>query len=203
VFASCSGAVIDNFYPNKGQYNEQQGQLQSLDVRDKIVALTVGGNDVHFADVMLACISPENCAGLDSLVSLRISVVRSRLGELYSNMLAAAPRAQIYVVGYPHLFARRITLSCRAQGLLNSEVRWLNGKVDDLNAASKFAISGIDNARLHFVDTTTAFQGGEACSDSHLFMNEAVLSPDIRYSFHPTAAGQLMLAGRLARAVRG
>jgi hypothetical protein len=201
VFVACSGAFVRNFYPGKGQWNEK-GQLEHLNVHDKIVAFTVGGNDIGFPEWMALCLTvAANCQLNDRFVTDSIDALEPQLASLYTEVLSAAPRAQIYVLGYPHLFSEKIALRCRV-GLQLAESRWINGKVDDLNAAIKDAIDENDNARLHYVNTTTAFQGGEACSAKSQFMNEVVALPDPRYSFHPTADGQMALAARLAHAVR-
>jgi lysophospholipase L1-like esterase len=201
VFVACSGALVENFHAGRGQWSETEGQLQHLDVRDKIVAFTIGGNDIGFPEMMKLCLTvAANCQLNDPLVKAAIAELEPRLASLYTEVLSEAPRAQVFVLGYPHLFSEKIALRCRV-GLQPAESRWVNAKVDELNAAIKDAIEENDNARLHYVDTTTAFQGGEACSAKSQFMNE-IVPQHLEYSFHPTADGQSLLAARLAHAVR-
>lgn len=175
--------------------------MQHLDARDKLVAFTLGGNDIQFVPTMTLCLAAGNCQLNDPLITSLISRAEPRLASVYTEVLSAAPRAQVYVLGYPHLFPTK-KIAKRCVGLQLSETRWFNQKVDKLNAVIQRGVMTTNNARLHYVDTTAAFSGGEACSPSHLFMNE--IDPvHPRYSFHPTTAGQLMLAAALAHAVRG
>jgi lysophospholipase L1-like esterase len=200
-FVACSGAKIANFYPGKGQYNETAGQLSALSSKTKLVALTIGGNDVQFAPLLATCAAVANCQFYDPVVSSLIKHTGPRLTALYKEILQRAPNAQIYILGYPHLVANKVSLSCRAQQLTNLEAQWINAKTDLLDEAIKDAVSGISSPRMRYVDTTTAFAQGEACSTTHQFVNE--LTPaHIEYSFHPTKAGQLLLASRLAHVVR-
>jgi hypothetical protein len=69
--ASCSGAVTaDVTSPNPVQANEP-AQVDHLNQFTQVVTLTMGGNDVGFADVAAHCIVPGmNCAGYLTLNDL-------------------------------------------------------------------------------------------------------------------------------------
>jgi hypothetical protein len=87
----------------------------------------------------------------------------------------------------------------------------MNDMEDLLNESSWDAIRSIKSKRLHFVDTTNAFAGGELCTGPSplaikpkpvpVYMN-GVIKNHLEYSFHPTAGGQAMLALRLLHAVK-
>ena len=65
----------------------------------------------------------------------------------------------------------------------------------------KATITSVNSPRLKFVDDTKIFAGKEACSSSSADVNGINLA-HTEYSFHPTAAGQALMASTLATAVR-
>ncbi|MEJ1731319.1 hypothetical protein SMA90_33855, partial [Escherichia coli] len=64
VLIACSGAVIDDLYLPHGEHRTADGevwpsQLEQLDQLEgpiDAVLLSIGGNDVGFADIIKACI---------------------------------------------------------------------------------------------------------------------------------------------------
>lgn len=203
TFAACSGAKIANFYPGKGQYNEP-GQLSSLlDKSVSLISATVGGNDVQFKQTLIACMDGAACQiALDGPTRLLIGHTIPRLKKLYKDILAAAPPStQTYVLGYPHFFSSSPSLLCNL--LDQTEALWMNSMEDLLNEGIARAIAQINSPKLHYVDTTYAFAGGELCSSSQPIYMNGFIGANWEYSFHPTAAGQAQLASALANAVRG
>jgi lysophospholipase L1-like esterase len=202
---ACSGANIANFYPGKGQYNEKQGQLDelgSLNTNVSLVSLTVGGNDVEFRRILTTCVAIDACEiPLDLPTIWLIDKTVSRLGALYQAILAKAPHAQVYILGYPHFFSPHPSFYCN--GIDFTEAHWITAMEDRLNRGISSTINRLHNSRLHYVDTSSAFAGGELCSASHPVYMNGIIAAHMEYSFHPTAAGQQRLADVLARAVRG
>lgn len=84
VFAACSFAFIANFYTGQGQWGEK-GQLENLTAQHRLVALTVGGNDIGFVGWMALCIGSANCQLNDPLVRVLIANTQPRLAKLYGT----------------------------------------------------------------------------------------------------------------------
>ena len=195
-FVACSGATIADFYPGKGQYGEP-GQLSALTSQTKLVTLTVGGNDVKFADIAASCVVLPDCAATDD-VATRALIAHTipRLRALYQDVLLRAPRATIYVLGYPRFSSERPSLLCNGIGSL--EARWISRMEDLLNAGIQRDVAQLGGSRLHYVDTSYVLEDGGLCAVKHgsIYMN-GLIRRQIEYSFHPTVAGQARMAETL------
>jgi GDSL-like Lipase/Acylhydrolase family len=200
-FVACSGAKIANFYPGKGQKGEARGQLAVLNGNDSLVSLTVGGNDVAFPSLIKSCVVLQACeVPLNVPTRLLIKHTIGRLKNLYKTILSDAPNAQVYVLGYPDFFSPHPSLLCN--GIDVTEAKWITKMENLLNKGISITISGLKNSRLHFVDTASAFAGGEMCSSKKSLYMNGIIRKHLEYSFHPTALGQQQLADRLSKAIR-
>lgn len=111
AFLACSGATTGDIRESAavGHGGERQSQLAEL--RDVIAAagpprfviVSVGGNDVQFADVGAACIAPGNCAGYVQRVSdSRLAAVGQELVRTYAEIrLVAGEDVPLLVSPYP------------------------------------------------------------------------------------------------------
>lgn len=201
-FVACSNAFIGDFYNQ--QHAKQPPQKKALGADTTAVTMTMGGNDIQFRFIMMYCVVTFHCntdVRLDLLTRALIFATGPRLETMYRDTLAAAPNAQVYVLGYPHLFSPNPALFCA--GIEAGEARWFTGKEDSLNNEIAQAIRRIHNPHLHYIDTATAFRGGELCAKTSTpYVIGLVL--DINnwvYSFHPTAAGQRQLANAVKVAI--
>jgi hypothetical protein len=137
TFIACSGAITaDMFQPNhEGNIDVNTGkpeapQLDALSSDTKVVTLTIGGNDVGFADVLSKCVFGEftpfyrighpGCSRDWTLAATVYARLRALDGtgsaatasnvKIYSllsvieGIHSRAPSAKIYVAGYPQLF---------------------------------------------------------------------------------------------------
>ena len=80
---------------------------QRMRVMDTIT-LTVGGNDIGFADVLIACVSPtefDGTCGSDDLL-LEIDDVRDRIIVVLEQIKMEAPDASIFIMGYPFVTSK-------------------------------------------------------------------------------------------------
>lgn len=195
-FWACSGARIANFLPGQGQGREA-GQLEHLSADTRMVTLSVGGNDLQFAKVLVTCFLTRGCSRtLGPLAALLLHRTEPRLAELYRQVLGRAANAQVYVVGYPRFLAARPTALCVLAGLEPAEARWLDAEAVAADGVMSRIVDGIGDPRLHYVSTLDAFAGGEACSSTPVYVHGLVPAHPA-YSFHPTEAGQAVLAARI------
>ncbi|MXZ96572.1 MAG: hypothetical protein F4Y99_11655 [Acidimicrobiaceae bacterium] len=69
-----------------------------------MITLTIGGNDIGFADVLKACVSPlelDGSCGADDL-ALTFQAVEDRIVATLDYLQTVAPQASIFVLGYPY-----------------------------------------------------------------------------------------------------
>lgn len=133
AFVACSGATTDTLLGGGtgiGSWNEES-QLNALSESTDVVTLTIGGNDIGFADVLRACLQSVafwtdpgwDCASDSSVtdpLDERMSALQGTsssavyvpgsvtpihsITEVIQSIAIAAPNADIHVAGYPHLF---------------------------------------------------------------------------------------------------
>lgn len=119
VYGACSGATIPDFYKSK---NGEPPQLDRLGANTRLALLTIGGNDVGFANILKNCaLSALNgysiiygvvgdwCDDIIATAHQKIADLDpqqggQRLVHLYEDMAARAPDAEVLVLTYPNLF---------------------------------------------------------------------------------------------------
>jgi lysophospholipase L1-like esterase len=170
-------------------------QLSALNRHTRLVTLTVGGNDLHVADVAATCTTPGVTAAqcineIQSAVApANLQALDDALIDLYGEVAEAAPDAQIVVTGYPHL-------ADPAAG--NPIITALNAATDQLNATIKHAVTVAQNADVDiaYVDVAAEFAGHGILSPKP-FINP----PGTEAAFHPNALGYSVYATVIADAL--
>ena len=124
AFWACSGAIIADYTHSNAKNNEpsQQSHLLRADGSPGssigLVSLTMGGNDVEFPSVMFSCSRIFKCQNIeDPIITGLINHTKPRLAQLYGQILHDAPKAQIFVLGYPHIIASSPSLACQLWGI--------------------------------------------------------------------------------------
>ncbi|WP_025272349.1 SGNH/GDSL hydrolase family protein [Haloglycomyces albus] len=174
-FAACGGATIPDVYDN---------QIEKLNDDTDLVTLSIGGNDVGFADIMISCTILPDFACIDKIDAAEedgVNRVAGELAQLYADIAAAAPNAEVHIVGYPHLFNEE---NCVANlGMSIVEQQRVNSGVDTMNDVIEQAAT---EAGFGFINPTAAFDGHGVCANPE-FMNGLEL---VAFeSFHPNALG--------------
>ncbi|AYD88878.1 SGNH/GDSL hydrolase family protein [Actinomyces lilanjuaniae] len=211
VFRACSGARTADFYQDNAAW-EESAQLDALSVDTDLVTFSVGGNDAGFAEVLGECLSRAQqgdrgpCSTDEQLVSRVGSAIDALRGTgaregtysydtLLSDVAARAPRAQVVVVGYPHMFPAQGAEGSagRCEGVLAPDQRWIVERTDELNDVIRQA------AQRHgmvFVDPSQTFAGHELCSSQPWFYGVSSQG-----QFHPTAEGHQAVADDIVEAL--
>lgn len=133
---ACAGAVTDDLSrgaidswlsPMNSTYGMFRGQFSQLSANTEYVTLTIGGNDVGFADVVRDCVeylfqpnwSCSTSSSLQSTLSTRLDALAGSvsgtgagpngrnihsIASVITAIHAVSPDAKIYIAGYPHLF---------------------------------------------------------------------------------------------------
>lgn len=124
VNATCGGAVTDDFRaPDR---SGAPPQFDALDARTDLVSVTIGGNDVGFAAILVACalrpnVGPElrpavdtvtggmtrgfdaaaGCAdAIDRQAARALETLDGRLDSVYREIAHRSPDARVVTVGY-------------------------------------------------------------------------------------------------------
>ena len=98
----CSGAAIPDLSTT---FKDQAPQLDSLKSTTDLVFLTIGGNDVSFADYAGLCITSD-CTGAGAqLVLSQLPAMTTKLTTLLTDIKQRSPRARVVLGGYGRAFA--------------------------------------------------------------------------------------------------
>lgn len=171
-FVACSGATTKSL----------RSQLKALTANTTFVTITVGGNDLGFADVLTTCTlsGDRACAKrVGTAVAFIDEQLPGRLDTTYAAVKDRAPRARLVVVGYPRLFTPDD--GCRT--LSKAKRAALNDAADRLSDVISQAAG---RAGARYVDVREAFADHGVCS-SQPWINGLVSPTDD--SYHPNRAG--------------
>lgn len=202
-FVACSGATSADLGSENGNNTGESPQLGTLDDDASMVTISVGGNDLGFADVVKDCIiNGERGVGFigscqnkhDQRIADELPELSDRLLGYYRQIQERSPNARIIIVGYPELFVEDPDDSFRNL-LFKQDMVWMNEKGADLNAMLRETAR---EAGVEFVDPTEAFRG-HGIGSAEPWLNDldfggpgfSVSDPS---SFHPNATGQQALA---------
>jgi hypothetical protein len=217
-FMACSGALIKEVYFGK---SFQQGlpdtpsQLPALNSDTQLATLSVGGNDMGFADLASTCLAVHSGCQylLDSGVRAKIvrfgaagtepplsESDRNRdptdpiftLDRIYAAIRNRAQAARLIVLGYPRLLINPPPAQCSLLdfpplGLDHDEMVWINDVVNQLDTT--IAMSAARVGAESVVGAVDGFNGHEECTADP--WANAVILEHREYSAHPNAAGQL------------
>ena len=90
----------EDWEPRQGRSLREANTQQTVDM----VTLTIGGNDLEFAEVLASCYVGGCAPYLESQeVTDELAALGETLTEVLAEVKAAAPDAAIFVLGYPHL----------------------------------------------------------------------------------------------------
>lgn len=209
----CSGATTEDLHNPNDTNDDEPAQLEALDEDTSLVTMSIGGNDLGFADVLTDCVLnggsgvlwTDGCqAKWDGELDRRLVDLRADLVKLYAQMKEQAPNARIVIMGYPRLFNDPPSEELNNMLFAQDQV-WMNGKADQLNAMLRDAAR---EAGVEFIDPTQAFLGhGVGAPDGEQWINDldwggpglSVTDPG---SFHPNAQGHAAMAELLQEQLR-
>ena len=141
----------------------------TLNRHTDVVTVTIGGNDVRFGAVVAACAGPQlpvTCApAIEQAAAYASTVLAPQLAAQFARIKETAPRAELVVTGYPHLFeaATAGPLSTEAQALFNQGTDALNAVIAGQVPADGVFVDVVDEFAGHGVgsaDSWIRFEGG-------------------------------------------
>jgi hypothetical protein len=198
-FHACTGAVTADVWqrPQPGKRG-QLTQTTYVGPADKLVTLTIGGNDLHFSSIVRECLLDFDCTESDLArrVEGELGPIVAKLVDTYEHVRAdMAPSGYLVVAGYPHLFALGDDAGCNPL-ISPEESAWVDRLVDRGNTriARAVRIARASAGNVFFVDVTGSFAGHELCTAQpwlHGLEPSAHegLNP-FQGNYHPTVKGQ-------------
>ncbi len=200
VNLACAGATTAAVTTGYKGQPAQADALAAVDPAADVVSVTVGGNDAGFGTVLGACLLAD-CAETGVLAASKafmLTGLPQRLSTAYRRIRAAAPGADLVVVGYPRLFPSSARDVTGCPWLTDDERRGLNRAADLLNAVIAWEAH---RAGARFVDVRRALRGHELCT-AEPWVYPLGQDADVSSWAHPTAPGQQAIADRVTRSVR-
>jgi hypothetical protein len=192
---ACSGAIVADYYSTnpKGKCPNEPGQKNALSSSRSLVTFSFGGNDLEFKSLVTDCVkagAAEHFTGVISpykpcqqkdgsqfasdLTNLTSGSNPNGLPQLFAAIRAAAPNADIVVMGYPHLLMGATGGRCLADGwVLNSDQVWLNSVADQIDTAVQNAAAKVG---FGYISSTATFTDHELCSADPWFTG--ILDPN-------------------------
>ncbi|MFI1070373.1 SGNH/GDSL hydrolase family protein [Streptomyces puniciscabiei] len=181
---TCSGAKtwqLTDGNPSSwglmGNYHEKS-QIDSgvLSADTTLVMLTIGGNDGdNFTNAVKNCYVIGVCDRKDYTGNADQAVTAT--GDLIGQIQTAAPKAQIVLMGYPHIVSD--------QPCLTADFDTLNYLADYLRDKQKAKVDELKRSgtKVAFADPIPAFKGHGIC-DSNEWINRVVAGPNGDGDFH-------------------
>ena len=172
----------------------------------------IGGNDLGFATVATSCVAYTpwgptrlgwSCAahygatGVDPLAAAALDV-GAKVARVLDGIRQRAPRARVFVVGYPDVVPPSGTGCWPALPYTAADISFLRGVKSELNSALAGAAAAAGDL---YVDMAAPSASHTACtSDDTRWVEPVVPSPGA-YPLHPDATGMAGMAGLLERAM--
>jgi len=226
---ACSGAITHNIigsalgttvkvkYMSENQYDKIPGnnslgdwlpgykkQIGFISINNPaVITLSVGGNDIGFADKLIACIKPGTCFPTYEDRQEVFNEIDNKLGSLVATYAKtksfATKNAKIYVIGYPQIALS--TGNCGLNVHLNQEeLTFISEATTRLNIVAKTAA---EQAGVNYVDIEDAFDGFRLCENNtgNIAMNGLTLGNDHfiigNESYHPNQFGHELMANKI------
>jgi lysophospholipase L1-like esterase len=151
--ATCAGAIMGDVLDT---------QIEALDADTDVVTITIGGNDIELGEQASTCLLWGDISCRQAVDDV-VADLPSQAGDFdatYAAIRSAAPNADVYVLGYPHLFETTpvcftpLIPSPTSRGLLNELVDALNDTIAARATAAGFI----------YVDAQASFDGHAVCS---------------------------------------
>lgn len=192
VNVSCSGATVGDLFTKQGVPGPNiPAQLDTAFAQGtpKLITITAGANDAHWADFVKACYA-YNC-GSSSYNYTAAAYIKAMKVKLHYALADIRARSggnlpQVIVTGYYYPFSS----VCANDQLTSAELAWLNSEWRGLNAA----IQDVSNHYSFVKYVPVNFSGHDVCS-----ADPWVQGPDDPAPFHPTTAGQQAIANAVSQ----
>jgi hypothetical protein len=180
---------------------DDEGQLSGLrEIAARatidVVTITIGGNDIGFADHVRDCfLLPSLCLRDDAAIDRHLRDLHADLVRGYRSIQAASGGARLIVVGYPEIVPRPSE---------PDNCIWLS-QVEKERAArvalklNRTIASAAAAAGAELVSVRAALDGHELCTDDSWLRPIGRLFVAVQEMGHPTVRGQEAIAAEVQR----
>lgn len=181
-------------------------QLEALDGNTRVVTITIGGNDVGFGEIAMACVSAtpfgSPCrdryvvGGVDTL-DARVAAAAPDVAAVFEAITGRSPRARVFVLNYLAILPEGPATTCWPQlPLATADIPYLRNVHRRLNA---MIATQAEAAGATLVDVYTASQGRDSCQlPLHRWVEPAVpASP--AFPVHPNVMGMQGMAAAVLK----
>ena len=226
-FYACSGATTGDLWPSGARRGALAEPLQLSHTSEllnaRVITLSVGGDDLNFTDILTNCTlgvhTSHSCSSSSNdgwIADLHTNILNleSTLVSTYKQIIAAAPNATLFVVGYPDLLPPRPStlqqnVTCpKVTLILPRGVGYLSYNEQALNNVVRAAVAQVPG--VEYVDPNAggvnSFIGHSVCAKNSWFNGIRFVGAsrllDASYSFHPNAVGQQKLAAAVENVIR-
>lgn len=208
---ACANAGVKEMTEAQPTYvGTNPPQLTALAPDDRIVLLTLGGDDMDFMNTLQTCMklsftdpfgSPCEAyftkGGTDQLAA-RVTAEAPRMAKVLQAIAARAPQARIVLVGYLDLFPQ--SGGCwPVVPITDGDIAYLRGIEVKINA---MLAADAQAAGATFVNTYTPTIGHDFCQPESVRDVEGLLPGSLALPFHPNARGQAAVAAAVLQALR-
>ncbi|MFD5100096.1 SGNH/GDSL hydrolase family protein [Streptomyces albidochromogenes] len=205
---TCGGATT--VHMTSAQNTSAPPQFDALSADTDLVTLTIGGNDVGFANIILRCVtlgafnlggapckSSYTWTGTDQLAAT-VDATAPKIAAAIDGIRQRAPKARILVTGYPAILPDNGTNCPWVVTIAKGDAPWLRDTHKRLNTmiATQAAARG-----AVYVDTYTKSVGRDICKPAGTRWMEPLLT-NAAAPFHPNAAGERAMADAVLAAAR-
>jgi lysophospholipase L1-like esterase len=202
---SCSGATTEHITgPQSVPLGNNPPQLDALSADTELVTVSIGGNDIGFADIVTECakrspVQPTGSAckdhytagGTDQLAQ-RIDEAAPKVADVLAAIDERSPDARVLLVGYPAILPDAGPGCFPVVPFSPGDVAYLREVEKGLNAMLADQASG---AGVGFVDTYTPSIGHDACQPPGTKWIEGLVPTAPAAPVHPNALGMKEIGG--------
>jgi lysophospholipase L1-like esterase len=205
--ASCSGARTEDVLGRQDLMfdNRARPQVRLLSEGTDLVTVGLGGNDFGlFGSISGGCggdwrARATPCRDRFGETKARDARrIRGTLRDALESVREAAPNADVYVVGYPHILPG--SGSCRMAGFTAGDAAWANVVARALNRSLRLAA---EDTGATYVDLYPASEGHDICAGEDAWVNGLNTQMSAAAAFHPFQAGMQATARAIYEAVTG
>lgn len=172
-------------------------QLRHVPRNAQLITISMGGNDLGWSTMLAKCnimVNP-NCRFNRAQKARRAKGLQKmslQSGTTLRAVRARAPQAQLFTVGIGGMFG---AFGCRDVQLRHGDAKWFRNMFDEANARLRRETEAVGGK---FIDISD--RGHDACSRQPWYFGRT--APPGNIPFHLNKAGRVVIADRIAAAIR-
>lgn len=177
---ACSGAKTDNIKDDKIQHNGDIAsitdewlpgyQAQKSYIKNSppaFITVSIGGNNVGFADKLKACVLDSGTCSYASIgkdtVAMEITKQYDQLRDTYLELINKTSRStKVYVIGYPQII--------QSEGNCGNNVKLNTEEIEFVRQGTKYmnqvVKAAAEDAGAYYLDIENVLEGNNLCSDA-------------------------------------